>query len=115
VLLLGRSGGGLGGFTGLEAAFARARLGDEFASWVGTGPNLPVSAADVCRALGPSVEALADATRSDSRRVAEGLAELLPRVVDGLTPDGRRPAGGRVASLWALARLLLMRPRRVTP
>lgn len=113
VALLGRrGGGGLGGFEGLEAAFRDAGLGAAFASWVAIGPNQPVGPADVARALGPALTSMAAATRTDPDRLALALADLLPRVIDGLTPDGQRPSGGRVATLWALARSWLARPRR---
>ena len=110
--LLEPAAGGLGGLRGLEAAFASQGLGERFASWVGTGANLPVSAAEIERALGPAVASMARASRKDPAALAAGLAEILPRVVDGLTPHGRLPAGGRLQSLWALARLLLARPVR---
>lgn len=113
VTLLGRRGDeGLGGFEGLEAAFEGAGLGAEFASWVAVGPNRPVGPTDVVRALGPSLTSMAFATRTDPDRLALALADLLPRVIDGLTPDGQRPTGGRVATLWALARGWLARPRK---
>jgi uncharacterized protein YidB (DUF937 family) len=113
--LLGRDGAGHGGLEGLEAAFARDGLGERFASWVASGPNLPVSAAEVTRVLGPSLASMAAATRTEPGRLAAGLADVLPRVVDGLTPDGRLPGRGRLASLRALARLLLAARRRGRP
>jgi uncharacterized protein YidB (DUF937 family) len=107
-LLGGEPGGSLGGLGGLEAAFGRAGLGAAFQSWVGTGPNRPIGAADLERALGAqAIGRLARSMGADPGRAAAGLAELLPRVVDQLTPAGRLPdAGGDPP---ALARRLLGR------
>ena len=114
VLMLGRGALGGGGLAGLEAAFAREGLADRFASWVSPGPNLPVSADEIGRVLGPSLTAMAASGRADRARLAAGLAELLPGVVDRLTPDGHLPSG-RLASLWALGRLLLAGRGRGAP
>ena len=111
LLLRGDGAAGLGGLAGLESAFARAGLGERFASWVAVGPNAPVTPAELDRALGPSLEAMARAGRTDRPRLASSLAELLPRVIDGLTPAGRIPTG-RLATLWGLGRLLLGGRRR---
>lgn len=101
-VLLGGTGGGL---QGLGAALARAGCADRFESWVGIGPNLPIGTAEVRRALEPSVQAIAASTGREPARVAAGLAELLPGLVDALTPGGRLPAG-RLGTLWALLSLL---------
>jgi uncharacterized protein YidB (DUF937 family) len=102
-LLLGSAGGGL---RGLGEALAQAGCATHFDSWVAVGPNLAISAADVRRALEPSVQAIAATSCRDPERVAAGLASLLPRLVDALTPAGRLPPAGRLGTLWALARLL---------
>jgi uncharacterized protein YidB (DUF937 family) len=87
-------GGALAGLRGLRAAFERAGLGAAFASWVGTGPNSPLSAAELVSALGPqAIDRLARSVGADPARVAAGLAEVLPRVVDQLTPAGALPGG----------------------
>jgi uncharacterized protein YidB (DUF937 family) len=93
-LLGGEPGGALAGLGGLEAAFVRAGLGDAFSSWVATGPNRAITAADLERALGTeAVGRLARSMGSDPARVAAGLALVLPQVVDQLTPSGALPAG----------------------
>jgi uncharacterized protein YidB (DUF937 family) len=108
-LLGGEPGGSLGGLGALAAAFEAAGLGDAFRSWVGPGPNQPITAAELERALGTgAIGRLARSVGADPARVAAGLAELLPRVVDQLTPAGALPAGG--GDPLALARRLLGRP-----
>jgi uncharacterized protein YidB (DUF937 family) len=107
-LLGGEPGGSLGGLGGLCAAFRRAGLGAAFDSWVGTGPNRPITAGEIESALGAeAVARLARSVGADPVRVAAGLAEVLPRVIDQLTPAGALPdAGGEPR---ALARRLLGR------
>lgn len=107
-LLGGEPGGALGGLAALAAAFERAGIGAAFQSWVGRGPNQPISGAELTRALGEDwLARLTRATGQDSTRLAAALAELLPRVVDQLTPDGRLPSGAGEPA--ALARRLLGR------
>ncbi|MBS0396363.1 MAG: DUF937 domain-containing protein [Proteobacteria bacterium] len=91
-------GGPPRGLGALAASFERAGLGHEFASWVGNGPNLPIDAAGLERALTPGWIALvARLCGRDRERVAAALADILPRVVDELTPAGVLPgaAAGR--------------------
>ncbi|HUO80076.1 MAG TPA: YidB family protein [Steroidobacteraceae bacterium] len=93
-LLYGAPGAGLGGLGRLRRAFEDAGLGAAFASWVGPGANRPLSAAELERALGAeAIAGLARAAGASPARVAAGLAELLPRVVDELTPAGELPGG----------------------
>lgn len=88
-------GGALGGLAGLLAKFAKAGLGAKADSWVSTGPNESVDAADVERALGSdTVGQMATAAGVSSDKAAGGLAAILPSVVNGLTPDGTVPTKG---------------------
>ncbi|HUL55559.1 MAG TPA: YidB family protein, partial [Usitatibacter sp.] len=97
----------IGGFIqsqgGLEALIDnlhRKGLGDVVSSWVGTGQNLPVSADQLTRALGSSqVQAMAQKLGFSPQEMSSHLAELLPQVVDRLTPGGSVPSGGGLASV----------------
>ena len=107
-LLGGAPGGSLGGLAALAAAFERAGLGSTFASWVGLGPNEPVTGGELTRALGADwLGSLGVRSGQDPARLTAALAELLPHVVDQLTPDGRLPEGAGDPA--ALARRLLGR------
>lgn len=84
--------GGLGGLGDLLNHFQRAGLADQAASWVGTGQNMPISADDIGRVFGGDMLAqIAQRAGVSQRDASAGLAELLPRVVDGLTPQGKMP------------------------
>ena len=84
--------GGSGGLGGLVSAFQGKGLGDMINSWISTGPNPPISAAQVTDVLGGDTIAQfagkAGVTTADAGSL---LAGLLPNVVDQLTPDGRVP------------------------
>jgi outer membrane protein OmpA-like peptidoglycan-associated protein/uncharacterized protein YidB (DUF937 family) len=86
------SGGG--GLTGFLERLRRGGLGEQVNSWVGTGPNAPVSTELMHLALGnDSLDRV-----SASAGVAPGpgraaMAYLIPKVIDLLTPGGTVPAG----------------------
>lgn len=81
-----------GGLPGLLARFDKAGLGNIAQSWVANGPNLPVTADQLRRALGDSeVAELVRHSKMPERDILPMVAEHLPAVVDRLTPDGRLP------------------------
>lgn len=85
----------VGGLPGLLQKFQGSGLGDQVASWVGTGSNLPISADQIRQVLGGGhLEQLAQQAGLDHGQAADGLAQLLPQVVDHLTPGGQMPQGG---------------------
>ena len=84
-----------GGLGGLLEQFQRSGLGDVASSWVSTGQNLPVSAEQIGQVLGPDVLGqLARSAGMDSGAAGGALAQILPQVVDAMTPDGRLPQHG---------------------
>ncbi len=79
-----------GGVQGLMNKFSQGGLGGIFSSWVGTGENQPVSASQVQNALGSEqVQALAAKIGIDPATASNLLAQVLPKVVDKLTPTGQ--------------------------
>lgn len=89
VIGLIRQNGGLGGLVDM---MARNGLGQQAASWVGTGANEPVSADQLGQALGSGpLAALADQFGIDPQTLSGSLARYLPEVVNQLTPEGRLP------------------------
>jgi uncharacterized protein YidB (DUF937 family) len=86
----GQQGGGLQSLIG---SFQNAGLGEIVGSWVGTGQNMPISAAQIQQALGGGhLSQLADAAGVSHDEAAGGLAEMLPGLIDKLTPDGQVPS-----------------------
>ena len=87
--------GGHGGLDGLVARFSQAGLGDVVQSWIGHGANLPVSGDQIAGVLGSDTIAAMAAKLGVDPSVASGqLAQMLPGLVDRLTPHGAAPAGG---------------------
>jgi uncharacterized protein YidB (DUF937 family) len=87
-------GGQKGGLNGLISQFTSKGLGDVIGSWVSTGKNLPVSPDQLKNALGDdTVKNIASKLGMDSNAVTSQLSNLLPDVVDKLTPDGKVPEG----------------------
>jgi uncharacterized protein YidB (DUF937 family) len=67
-------------------------LGDAGRSWVGHGPNQPVSANDIQKAAGSdTVDALAKEIGISREELLQRLTAELPQTVDKLTPEGRVP------------------------
>ena len=93
-MLAGQGGQG-GGLADLAARFQQGGLGDVMNSWVGTGQNLPVSADQLGGVLGDDVIAhLSRSTGMSGGDLLGQLAQVLPQVVDHVTPDGQLPQGG---------------------
>ena len=83
-----------GGLNGLVQAFQQNGLGKLVESWIGTGQNLPVSPAQIQQTLGPKVQELAQQHGMSTESVSQALSQLLPGLVDHLTPNGQLPQGG---------------------
>jgi len=96
-----------GGLAGLVAAFEQGGLGDVIGSWVGHGQNLPVSAAQLQSVLGgDTVARIAEQLGLSHADTAGQLSQLLPQVIDKLTPTGQLPTAGVTGSLGNLSDLL---------
>lgn len=81
-----------GGISGLAQQFAAQGLGHIISSWIGTGQNLPISPEQLHSILGSEqVRAIAAKVGLSPDAVNAGLAQILPQMVDQLTPDGQVP------------------------
>jgi uncharacterized protein YidB (DUF937 family) len=98
-----------GGLSGLIEKFQKNGLGEVVSSWIGTGANQPVSADQINNALGTeSIIEIAGKVGVSRKQISEGLASILPQIIDKLTPDGKVPEGSMLEkSLSALARKYL--------
>jgi uncharacterized protein YidB (DUF937 family) len=87
--------GELGGLQGMMDKFNQAGLGNVLNSWIGTGSNLPISGDQLASALGPdTLDKLAGQVGLDGSQLSDQLAQMLPGLVDKLTPHGTAPEGG---------------------
>ena len=82
----------VGGLAGIVSKFESSGLSKQVQSWVSTGKNLPATAQQIEQGLGlEKITALAQSVGLTPDVVKAKLAELLPRVIDKLTPDGAIP------------------------
>lgn len=93
-MLAGQGGQG-GGLADLAARFQQGGLGDVMGSWVSTGQNMPVSPDQLGSVLGGDLLGqLSKSTGMNGSDLLGPLSQVLPQVVDQLTPNGQMPQGG---------------------
>ena len=81
-----------GGLQGVVSEFERNGLGPTIKSWVGTGPNQPISPDDVHKVLGADLlQQLSAKSGLSVQELTQKLSQVLPQAVDGLTPGGAIP------------------------
>jgi uncharacterized protein YidB (DUF937 family) len=101
---LGSGGGNLGGLNGLGAIagtgglgallhrFQQKGYGDHVQSWIGTGENHPIPPQALSDVFdGDQLSEIASQAGVSEDEARAGLSELLPQVVDRLTPEGQLP------------------------
>lgn len=90
----------LGGLGGLQHVFQQSGHGTLTESWVGGGPNHPVSSPQLQQAIGADIlHQLAQKTGLSEADVVQRLAQELPGTVDRLTPQGRLPSHEEASAL----------------
>jgi uncharacterized protein YidB (DUF937 family) len=91
-----------GGLQGLVQSFHDKGLGGVVSSWVSTGPNPPISADQVHQVLGSDqMKALAAKAGINPDMAGSAIAQLLPGLVDKLTPNGAVPDHSNVLEMAA--------------
>ena len=94
------AGGVLGGLGGLVNKLQQGGLGDVVNSWVGSGQNQPVSPGQLGSALGPGViKTLSQMTGVSEDDLSKQLSQILPGVVNSLTPNGRLPTMAELSKI----------------
>ena len=86
-----------GGLSGLLQQLQAGGLGEQVQSWISTGGNLPVSGDQLSSILvgaGGLLGQLAQQAGVSHAEAGHQLSQLLPQIVDRLTPQGQLPAGG---------------------
>jgi uncharacterized protein YidB (DUF937 family) len=82
-----------GGLPGMISKFQNGGLADQVGSWVGTGANTPITGSQLQEVLGSgSVGQIAQQLGLSHGDASAGLAQVLPQIIDKLTPNGQLPA-----------------------
>jgi uncharacterized protein YidB (DUF937 family) len=85
-------GAGMGGLGGLLQQLTQSGYGRQANSWVGTGANEPLPAQAWSKVLSPEqLSAIASQAGVSEDEARQGLSQLVPEVVDHLTPQGQVP------------------------
>lgn len=97
--------GQAGGLGGLISAFQKNGMGDVIGSWVGSGQNAPISPDALGKVLGPDILSKlgGQAGGASQGDLLSQLSQILPGLVDKMTPQGQAPQGGfgDIASILA--------------
>jgi uncharacterized protein YidB (DUF937 family) len=85
-----------GGVQGVVSALEQQGLGGVARSWIGTGPNQPISAEQLGQAFGNSavLTQLAGKLGVSPQELTGKLSQILPAAIDKLTPGGTVPPKG---------------------
>ena len=95
-----------GGLSGLVQQFHDKGLGGLVSSWVSTGQNLPISADQLQHVLGSEqVKELAAKAGISPDLASSHLSQLLPMLIDKLTPNGQLPDASAATSTSASSML----------
>ena len=111
--MFGQLMGGRSDGAGLENLLGKLRqqgLGEEVDSWVSTGPNRPVAPEQIQAAFGQGqLSGMAQQFGMPSGALGGVLAQLLPELVNRLTPNGRLPESipGGMGGLGGIAASIL--------
>jgi len=90
----------LGGLGGLLDRFQQNGLGDVVNSWIGPGQNKAVTPGQLASTLGPDIlKSLTQQSGLSQQDLIAQLSQILPGVVDKLTPNGRLPTPAEAARL----------------
>lgn len=101
-------GAGIGGLAGLVGMLQKGGLGKQVESWISTGANLPVTGEQIQGALGNDLVGKLARQFGLTPEAASGqLAQILPEVVNHVTPDGKVPQADALAGqLGGLLKML---------
>jgi len=81
-----------GGLSGVLDLFRSKGLGQQAESWVSDGPNMEVSPQQVEQTFGgDKIDRIASQLHLTRGEASADIANILPEVVDRLTPEGKIP------------------------
>src|SRR5215471_8932694 len=82
-----------GGLPGIISKFQHGGMTEEANSWVGTGQNMPMTGNQLQEILGSgSIGQIAKQLGLSHGDTSSNLAQILPQIIDQMTPKGQIPA-----------------------
>jgi uncharacterized protein YidB (DUF937 family) len=85
--------GGNNGLQGLMSQLTQNGMAEQAKSWVGQGQNQTVSGDQIRQAMDPAVlNQLAEQAHMTPEQTSNTVAELLPEMVNKVTPQGQVPS-----------------------
>jgi uncharacterized protein YidB (DUF937 family) len=88
------------GLSELVQRFEQGGLGDVIQSWIGSGPNRPIDTDKLHQAIGPeTVDRLSQNTGMAKGELLPLIAQMLPTIVDRLTPNQHVPDEGEISRM----------------
>ena len=82
-----------GGLPGIISKFQNGGMAAQAGSWVSTGENIPITGNQLQEILGTgSIGQIAQQLGLSHGDASSGLAQMLPQIIDKLTPTGQVPA-----------------------
>jgi uncharacterized protein YidB (DUF937 family) len=98
-----------GGLPGIISKFQQGGMAAQAGSWVGTGANMPITGSQLQEVLGTgSIGQIAQQLGLSHGEASAGLAQMLPQLINHLTPNGQVP--GDHSALLQQALSLLSKP-----
>jgi uncharacterized protein YidB (DUF937 family) len=88
------------GLSAVLGQLTNGGLGDQVKSWIGMGENKEVSPEEIQKAISADdLKKFADSAGVSMEQASQGLAAVLPGMVDKLTPEGKVPDKSGVEKL----------------
>ena len=106
VLQLLQQNGGIGG---LLSRMQQSGYGGQAQSWIGTGQNQPIPPDALSQIFGGQLGHIAQQLGMSHEQAASEVSQVLPEVVDRMTPQGSVPAGDNDIVAQALEMLQAQR------
>lgn len=79
-----------GGLPGIISKLQQGGLASQVGSWVGTGANMPINGSQLQEVIGTgTIGQIAQQLGLSHGDASSGLAQVLPQIIDKMTPTGQ--------------------------